>query len=105
MPMSLSSKKRHALLALIAILSLAAVASAQENSTPTVKIKNFGQMDDRFYRGAQPKEKEFKDLATLGIRTDHRSARGSGALRETDGGITGNDLRQHSHDRQEVSDA
>ena len=69
MPISLSSKKRHALLALVAILSLAAVSSAQENSIPNVSIKNFGQMDDRFYRGAQPKEKEFKELALLGIRT------------------------------------
>ena len=58
MPISLSSKKLHALLALIAILSLAAVSSAQENSNTNVKIKNFGQMDDRFYRGAQPKEKD-----------------------------------------------
>ena len=69
MPISLSSKKRHALLALVAILSLAAVSSAQENSTPNVKIKNFGQMDDRFYRGAQPKENDIKVLAQLGIRT------------------------------------
>ena len=69
MLISLSSKKRHALLALVTILSLAAVSSAQENSTTNVSIKNFGQMDDRFYRGAQPKEKEFKELAQLGIRT------------------------------------
>ena len=69
MPISLSSKKRHALLALIAVLSLTAVTSAQENSTPNVKIKNFGQLDERFYRGAQPKEKDYKDLAQLGIRT------------------------------------
>jgi protein tyrosine/serine phosphatase len=69
MLISLSSKKRHTLLALVAILSLAAVSSAQENSTTNVTIKNFGQMDDRFYRGAQPKEKEFKELAQLGIRT------------------------------------
>ena len=69
MLISLSSKKRHALLALVTILSLAAVSSAQENSTKNVSIKNFGQMDDRFYRGAQPKEKEFKELAQLGIRT------------------------------------
>jgi protein tyrosine/serine phosphatase len=69
MLISLSSKKRHALLALVAILSLAAVSSAQENSSTNVTIKNFGQMDDRFYRGAQPKEKEFKELAQLGIRT------------------------------------
>jgi tyrosine-protein phosphatase SIW14 len=69
MLISLSSKKRHALLALVTILSLAAVSAAQENSTKNVSIKNFGQMDDRFYRGAQPKEREFKELAQLGIRT------------------------------------
>jgi len=69
MLISLSSKKCHALLALVTILSLAAVSAAQENSTKNVSIKNFGQMDDRFYRGAQPKENEFKELAQLGIRT------------------------------------
>lgn len=69
MPISFHSKKHHALLALITILSLAAVSSAQENSTPNVKIKNFGQLDERFYRGAQPREKEFKELVQIGIRT------------------------------------
>jgi protein tyrosine/serine phosphatase len=34
-----------------------------------VSIKNFGRMDDRFFRGAQPKENEYKELAALGIRT------------------------------------
>ena len=34
-----------------------------------VSIKNFGQMDDRFFRGAQPKQDEYQELASLGIRT------------------------------------
>src|SRR6185312_12546805 len=34
-----------------------------------IKIKNFGQMDERFYRGAQPKEQDYAALAALGIRT------------------------------------
>jgi protein tyrosine phosphatase (PTP) superfamily phosphohydrolase (DUF442 family) len=34
-----------------------------------VTIKNFGQMDDRFFRGAQPKEKQYKELAAIGIKT------------------------------------
>jgi protein tyrosine phosphatase (PTP) superfamily phosphohydrolase (DUF442 family) len=66
------TRTRHALLALATILSLAAVISAQNQTTadePTVKIKNFGQMDERFYRGGQPKEKDYKALAQLGIRT------------------------------------
>jgi hypothetical protein len=28
-------------------------------------------MDDRFFRGAQPKEEDFKNLAALGIKHDH----------------------------------
>ena len=59
---------------LIAIFMLAAIAHAQEAAAPaadkvSVKIKNFGQMDDRFYRGAQPDKKDYKDLAALGIKT------------------------------------
>jgi protein tyrosine phosphatase (PTP) superfamily phosphohydrolase (DUF442 family) len=73
MPISLNRKTpRYALLFLMAVFSLAAVLSAQEvnnQSAKPIKIKNFGQMDDRFYRGGQPKEKDFKDLASLGIRT------------------------------------
>ena len=34
-----------------------------------VSIKNFGQMDDRFFRGGQPKQDEYTELAALGIRT------------------------------------
>ena len=34
-----------------------------------VSIKNFGQMDDRFFRGGQPKQDEYPELAALGIRT------------------------------------
>ena len=37
--------------------------------TSKVSIKNFGQMDDRFFRGGQPKEDEYPELAALGIRT------------------------------------
>jgi protein tyrosine/serine phosphatase len=35
---------------------------------PNVTIKNFGQMDDHFYRGAQPKDDEYKELADLGVK-------------------------------------
>lgn len=58
--------------AVFAMLALAVVSQGQElnnaNST-AVKIKNFGQMDERFYRGAQPKEQDYKDLAAIGIKT------------------------------------
>jgi protein tyrosine/serine phosphatase len=53
---------------LIAIGQVAA-QSAGNLKFPDIKIKNFGQMDERFFRGAQPKEDDFKSLAALGINT------------------------------------
>ena len=62
---------RQSLLALLAVLSLSAVCAAQQSAATvkSVKIRNFGQMDERFFRGAQPKENDYKDLAMLGIKT------------------------------------
>lgn len=55
---------------LFVVFALAITASAQEAAgQKTTSIKNFGQMDERFYRGAQPREEEFKELAAMGIRT------------------------------------
>ena len=54
------------------VLTIAAVSLAKAHSDPafsSIKIRNFGQMDERFYRGAQPKEEDYKDLASLGIKT------------------------------------
>jgi protein tyrosine/serine phosphatase len=59
--------------AILAVLTLAIVSQVQEIATAqnsAVKIKNFGQMDERFFRGAQPKsEQDYKDLAALGVKT------------------------------------
>ena len=58
------------LLATIAlVLASSATALTQEKEQTKVSIKNFGQMDERFFRGGQPKEDEFKELAALGIKT------------------------------------
>src|SRR5260370_13488039 len=58
------------LLSLALVLTLSGSAFASKNAKfPNIKIKNFGQMDDRFYRGAQPNEEDYKDLANLGIKT------------------------------------
>jgi len=56
---------------IVATFAFTAICVAQEapQKAALVKIKNFGQMDDRFYRGAQPKETDYKDLAALGIKT------------------------------------
>jgi protein tyrosine/serine phosphatase len=60
------------LLALFFLASVIVTANAQAKSASQfsdIKIKNFGQMDKRFYRGAQPKAEDFKGLAALGIKT------------------------------------
>lgn len=51
---------------LMLVVATSITAFAQQTD---VKIKNFGQMDDRFYRGAQPKEEDYKELAAIGIKT------------------------------------
>jgi len=53
-----------AVLTFVLASSITAVAQQAES-----KIKNFGQMDDRFYRGGQPKEQDYKHLAAIGIKT------------------------------------
>ena len=55
----------------VLILSTGAFAKGASNAAfPDVRIKNFGQMDDRFYRGAEPKSLEdFQALKSLGIHT------------------------------------
>lgn len=57
------------MLALVFALSTAAIAQKKENHHSNVKIKNFGQMDERFFRGARPKAEDLKALAALGVTT------------------------------------
>jgi protein tyrosine/serine phosphatase len=58
-----------ATLAFVFALSALSFAKAKDNSFPNVKIKNFGQMDERFFRGARPKDEDYKALADIGIKT------------------------------------
>ncbi len=58
-----------AVAALILSLSAISFAKKHDDSFPNIKISNFGQMDDRFYRGARPDEKDYPALAALGIKT------------------------------------
>ena len=70
---------RRGAAAALALCALAAAAAAQEQhheqnqpvfSISNVKIKNFGQMDERFFRGAEPKKAEdFAALKALGVNT------------------------------------
>ena len=54
------------------VLAIGTAAIAKRHSDPAfsnIKIRNFGKMDDRFYRGAQPDESDYKDLKALGVKT------------------------------------
>jgi protein tyrosine/serine phosphatase len=54
------------------VLLVGSGAFAKKHSDPAfsnIKISNFGKMDDRFYRGAQPDESDYKDLKALGVTT------------------------------------
>ena len=58
--------------ALSLVLAMSAVSFGKrhvDSNFSNIKIRNFGQMDQRFYRGAQPEGSDYKDLATLGIKT------------------------------------
>ena len=58
-----------AAVALIFSLSALAFGKSKNVKFPNVKIKNFGQMDDRFFRGARPDDNDYAALAALGVTT------------------------------------
>ena len=53
----------------VAIGSPAFAKKHSDAAFSNIHISNFGKMDDRFYRGAQPDESDYKDLKALGIKT------------------------------------
>jgi protein tyrosine/serine phosphatase len=62
--------KISAVLAIVLTVGSAAIAKKNSNGAfSKIKISNFGQMDERFYRGARPKQKDFQALKDLGINT------------------------------------
>src|ERR1700752_2421341 len=58
-----------AILTLIFAVSGLSYGKNKSVKFPNVKIKNFGQMDERFFRGARPDEQDYSALAALGITT------------------------------------
>jgi tyrosine-protein phosphatase SIW14 len=64
--------------ALLLALSLASPVAARSGDTRstvgtvntlTVRIDNFGSVNQNYYRGAQPEGRDYADLAALGIKT------------------------------------
>ena len=57
------------LVALLAFVFTASAQSSPKTDFQNVNVGNFGQMDDNFFRGAQPLPEDYKALADLGIKT------------------------------------
>ena len=56
-------------LALVIALAGQSFAKGKDAKFPNINIKNFGQMDENFYRGGRPKEEDYATLAGLGVKT------------------------------------
>ena len=64
-----ASTAAMATFALIFALSALSFGKSNKSDFPNIKIDNFGQMDENFYRGARPKPEDFRNLAALGVKT------------------------------------
>jgi protein tyrosine/serine phosphatase len=53
----------------IALAILSAAQAAQRDKSSNIQIKNFGCINENLYRGAQPKERDYADLAAMGVKT------------------------------------
>src|SRR5947208_12676041 len=65
-------RRRSAVAVVAVLLAVAASASAEKSSNPNlsrVRIDNFGQINDNYYRGAQPGASDYSDLAAIGVKT------------------------------------
>jgi len=69
-----SSPARLALSAQLLVIALlvashGSFAPAQSNDASGVPIKNFGKVNENYYRGSQPDEAGFAELKRLGVKT------------------------------------
>ena len=58
-----------AAIAALALASLTVAQAAQRNGSQKARISNFGCINETFYRGAQPKGRDYDDLAAMGVKT------------------------------------
>jgi protein tyrosine/serine phosphatase len=66
------ARKRNVAALFTTMLLLAASASAQTAISPAqakIRIKNFGRINENYYRGAQPEARDWADLKALGVKT------------------------------------
>jgi len=74
---------------LISLAILPIALGAQHSNLSRIQITNFGCINETFYRGAQPKEQDYADLAAMGVKTiidlQRDDATGEQSLVETNG--------------------
>ena len=58
-----------ALFALVFALSGLTYGKSRNEKFANIKIKNFGQMDERFFRGERPDDGDYAALTALGVKT------------------------------------
>ena len=69
-PIKTTYAKLTAIVVLTFAFAAASIAKTHSDAKfSQIKISNFGQMDERFYRGARPKDRDFAALKELGIHT------------------------------------
>ena len=53
----------------LALAVFAAAQTAQRDASSRIRVDNFGCINEKFYRGAQPQDSDYEDLAALGVKT------------------------------------
>jgi protein tyrosine/serine phosphatase len=66
---TLPQQARSTVIATIAVLSLTLPAAAQVAVVSPIRIDNFARVNDAYFRGAQPIDSDYADLARLGVKT------------------------------------
>jgi tyrosine-protein phosphatase SIW14 len=57
------------LLAAVPLVASAGTQNIASLGVARIRINNFGKINNNYYRGAQPDDRDYKDLAALGVRT------------------------------------
>ena len=52
-----------------AIAQTATPAASVQSALSRIRIGNFGKINDHYFRGAQPKGSDYRDLAAIGVKT------------------------------------
>ena len=55
--------------AVVCLSTLTVSLAAQRDAISKIRIKNFGCINEKFYRGAQPSERDYAALASAGVKT------------------------------------